>query len=410
MEHTAYIGLGSNLGDRRRNLDGALAELDRREDIRVVARSSYHETEPVGGPPGQGMYLNGAAALRTNLSPEGLLQALLEVEQLFGRVRREPNGPRTLDLDLLLYDDLVRVDAPPLVPHPRMAKRRFVLEPLSEIAGHVRHPVLGVTISRLVEALKPEPPPDRPLAGLRALVTGSTSGIGRAIAEQFARAGAWVVVHGRRHPEQAQELATQLRQYDVATAWLMADLRQTGEVSALADQAWRLWEGLDVLVCNAGADILTGDLAAGTFEQKLDALWQVDVCSTVRIARDIGTRMKEQGRGVIVTMGWDQAETGMEGDSGQLFACVKNAVMGFTRSLAMSLAPEVRVNCVAPGWIQTAWGQGASDEWQQRVLRETPLRRWGHPEDVAGVVTWLVSPMARFLTGQVIRVNGGAVR
>jgi 2-amino-4-hydroxy-6-hydroxymethyldihydropteridine diphosphokinase len=152
MEHTAYIGLGSNLGDRRRNLDGALAELDRREDICVVARSSYHETEPVGGPPGQGMYLNGAAALRTNLSPEGLLQALLEVEQLFGRVRREPNGPRTLDLDLLLYDDLVRVDAPPLVPHPRMAKRRFVLEPLSEIAGHVRHPVLGVTIRRLVEA------------------------------------------------------------------------------------------------------------------------------------------------------------------------------------------------------------------------------------------------------------------
>ena len=82
-------------------------------------------------------------------------------------------------------------------------------------------------------------------------------------------------------------------------------------------------------------------------------------------------------------MGWDQAETGMEGDSGELFAATKGAVMAFTRSLALSLAPTVRVNALAPGWIKTAWGESASHAWQERVLRETPLARWGTPEDVA---------------------------
>ncbi len=107
-------------------------------------------------------------------------------------------------------------------------------------------------------------------------------------------------------------------------------------------------------------------------------------------------------------MGWDQAEAGMEGDSGELFAATKGAIMAFTRSLSLSLAPDVRVNCVAPGWIKTSWGEGASSEWQDRVLRETPLGRWGTPEDVAEAVRFLVK--SRFLTGQIVRVNGGAVR
>ena len=109
-------------------------------------------------------------------------------------------------------------------------------------------------------------------------------------------------------------------------------------------------------------------------------------------------------------MGWDQAETGMASDSGQLFGAVKGAVMAFTRSLACMLAPEVRVNCLAPGWIRTAWGEHASAGWQERVQRETLLGRWGLPEDVAATAHWLVSPAAAYITGQVIRVNGGAIR
>ena len=119
--------------------------------------------------------------------------------------------------------------------------------------------------------------------------------------------------------------------------------------------------------------------------------------------------MKERGRGAIVTIGWDQAETGMEGDSGQLFGLSKGAVMCFTCSLAMTLAPEVRVNCLAPGWIRTAWGEQASEAWQERVRRETPLARWGTPDNVARR-RWLVSPAAAYITGQTIRVNGGGVR
>jgi NAD(P)-dependent dehydrogenase (short-subunit alcohol dehydrogenase family) len=97
----------------------------------------------------------------------------------------------------------------------------------------------------------------------------------------------------------------------------------------------------------------------------------------------------------------------MEGDSGELFAASKGAVMAFTRSLSRSLAPSVRVNCVAPGWIRTAWGEGASEVWQERARRESMLGRWGVPEDIAAAVHWLVSPEAAFVTGQVLAVNGG---
>ena len=131
----------------------------------------------------------------------------------------------------------------------------------------------------------------------------------------------------------------------------------------------------------------------------------------MRLARDLGARMKARGRGSIITIGWDQAETGMAGDSGELFAAVKGAVMCFTRSLALSLAPEVRVNCIAPGWIRTAWGETAGAAWQERVRRETPLGLWGLPEDVAAAAVWLASSAASFVTGQTIRsINGGSVR
>jgi 3-oxoacyl-[acyl-carrier protein] reductase len=114
-----------------------------------------------------------------------------------------------------------------------------------------------------------------------------------------------------------------------------------------------------------------------------------------------------RGHGAIVNMGWDQAETGMAGDSGEFFAATKGAVMAATRSLAKSLAPEVRVNCVAPGWIRTEWGEQASAEWQERAQRESLLGRWGKPEDIARVACFLASPAAEFVNGQIIHINGG---
>jgi len=248
------------------------------------------------------------------------------------------------------------------------------------------------------------------LKGFRTAVLGSTSGIGRATAVALAEAGADVLVHGRRSREAAEEVAQTVRSLGGRSQVLMADLSDRSEGDRLVEEAWSVWGGLDAWLHIAGADTLTGPAARLPFDAKLDQLWAVDVVATLRLTRAVGRLMKQQGAGSIVTMGWDQAETGMEGDSGELFAATKGAVMAFTRSLALSLAPTVRVNAVAPGWIKTAWGESASSVWQERVLRETPLKRWGVPEDVAQVARFLVSPASSFLTGQIVRVNGGAVR
>jgi 3-oxoacyl-[acyl-carrier protein] reductase len=240
-----------------------------------------------------------------------------------------------------------------------------------------------------------------------AVVTGSSSGIGRAIALGLAAAGADVIVHARRSREAAEQVAGQIgaagRQADV----LMCDLADESAHETLIERAWAWQSGVDIWINNAGADVLTGEAARWPFEQKLEYLWRVDVSATLRLSRLIGARMKARGSGAIVNMGWDQAEHGMAGDSGELFAATKGAVMAFTRSLARSLAPEVRVNCLAPGWIQTAWGDRASEYWQKRARQESLLARWGTPEDVARAALFLVSPAASFITGHVLPVNGG---
>jgi 3-oxoacyl-[acyl-carrier protein] reductase len=125
------------------------------------------------------------------------------------------------------------------------------------------------------------------------------------------------------------------------------------------------------------------------------------------MSRDVGQRMASRGRGVILNMGWDQAQTGMAGDSGQMFAAIKGAIMAFSLSLAKSLAPRVRVNCLAPGWIRTAWGETAPPAWQQQAMGESLLGRWGTPADVAQVARFLVSNEGSFINGQIIPINGG---
>jgi 2-amino-4-hydroxy-6-hydroxymethyldihydropteridine diphosphokinase len=413
----AYVALGSNLGDRQRLLDEAIARLRLQPGVEVARVSTYYDTDPVGGPAGQGRYLNAVAEVRSTLDAARLLRVLLSIETQLGRVRAERFGPRTIDLDLLLYGSAIvhiqEADCDLTVPHPRMHERAFVLEPLVEVAPLAVHPVLQSTAKDLLDRLRTQDRPRagrRELAGQTAVVTGATSGIGRAIALGLADAGANIVVHGRR-AEAAETVVQECRQKQVQAKSIVLDLHETHGCDKLVDVAW---EGgkqpIDIWINNAGADTLTGEAAKWPFLRKLQELWEVDVRATMQISRSVGARMKQQGRGVIVNIGWDQAETGMEGDSGQLFGACKGAVMAFTKSLALSLAPQVRVNCLAPGWIRTAWGNQASAAWQERVLKETPLQRWGTPEDVAGAAVWLVSPAATFITGQIIRVNGGAVR
>jgi 2-amino-4-hydroxy-6-hydroxymethyldihydropteridine diphosphokinase len=153
MRSLALIGLGSNLGDRPASLRGAISALGHVPGIMVRQVSSFHETEPVGGPPGQGMFLNAVALLETDLEPLPLLHVLQEIESRFGRQRTIRWGERTLDLDLLLFDNRI-IDTPELcLPHPRMRTRRFVLEPLVEVAPGAVDPVTGRPFSAILADL-----------------------------------------------------------------------------------------------------------------------------------------------------------------------------------------------------------------------------------------------------------------
>jgi 3-oxoacyl-[acyl-carrier protein] reductase len=215
-----------------------------------------------------------------------------------------------------------------------------------------------------------------------------------------------VLVHGRINRVGVDEVAATVRALGREAFVVLADLAGPAEQDRLCAAAWD-WRSIDIWINNAGADVLTGAAADWSFEEKLAALWQVDVTATLRLSRSSGERMRARKRGVILNMGWDRAESGMAGDSGELFGATKGAVMAATRSLAKSLAPEVRVNCLAPGWIRTEWGENASAEWQERAKRESLLARWGTPEDVARVACFLASPAAEFINGQIIPINGG---
>jgi 2-amino-4-hydroxy-6-hydroxymethyldihydropteridine diphosphokinase len=143
------IGLGSNLGDSRATLESALNLLDRTPGIQLKKRSTWYKTAPIG--PSQPDYLNGCALLEVQLNPQELLKVLLNIERQFGRIRQERWGPRTLDLDILLFGDLILETSELQLPHPRMKERAFVLVPLAEIAPNWIDPVLGEAIAQLVE-------------------------------------------------------------------------------------------------------------------------------------------------------------------------------------------------------------------------------------------------------------------
>ena len=153
----AYIAFGSNLGDRTRALDRAGELLRAQPGIDVLRTSSYRETRPVGGPPGQGFFLNAVAELDTNLPPAELLAVLRRIEHSLGRTRHERWEPRRLDLDLLFYDDFCLKTSELTLPHPRIPFRRFVLEPLAEISPDFVHPTLQRTIRDLVDHLRRTP-------------------------------------------------------------------------------------------------------------------------------------------------------------------------------------------------------------------------------------------------------------
>ncbi len=275
-------------------------------------------------------------------------------------------------------------------------------------------------------------PGDRRHAGTHGVVTGASSGIGQAIAIALAQSGAdKLLIHYRGNRRGAEQTAASAQELGCEATTIAADLSRKEDIHQLSETAFDRLGVIHTWVHNAGADVLTGSASQLDFDAKLQQLIQVDVIGTIMLAREVGKRMLLQtdpsGTGALswpaqfteglalslqrptsmVFIGWDQAPAGMEGDAGQLFAPTKGAVMAYAASLAQTLAPYIRVNTVAPGWIRTSWGDSADDYWNRRAEHQSLMNRWGRPEDVAQAVLYAADPANTFLTGQTIEVNGG---
>jgi 3-oxoacyl-[acyl-carrier protein] reductase len=249
-----------------------------------------------------------------------------------------------------------------------------------------------------------------PLAGRGALVTGASSGIGRAIAVALARAGADVALTYRSNEPGARDTAHAIDRLGRRSAVLRLDLADEALVGAVGPAARQAIGRLDVWVNNAGADILTGPAEAFSTEQKLDLLLAVDLRGTMLASwRAVEILGAAPDGGVLINMSWDHVVSGMAGSNPQLYAAVKGGILAFSKSLARTVAPRIRVNVLAPGWIETAFGEGLDDERRRAVAASTPLGRWGTPEDVANAAVFLASPASSYLTGQTINIGGGVV-
>ncbi len=245
--------------------------------------------------------------------------------------------------------------------------------------------------------------------GKHAVVTGASGGIGRACALALAREGAHVGVHYGHSREAAERVAGEIVALGRRAALLQADVSLEADVARLVADALRELGRLDVWMNIAGADILTGDARGRSDREKLERVIAVDLCGSVLCSWAVADVMIRQGSGVIVNMSWDHDAAGTEGTVAEVFSATKGGVEAFSKNLARRVAPGVRVNVVAPGWIETAYGRSASPELHRKVASGIPLRRWGTPEDVAGAALFLASDEAAYVTGQTIRIDGGKV-
>ena len=239
----ALIGMGSNLGDREGRLVAAVDALSAVPGVDVLAISPRHESVPVGGPSGQGAFLNAAAAIETTLDPWALLGTLHDIEGAGGRVRAEHWGERTLDLDLILFGDAV-IDTPTLhIPHPRMALRRFVLRPLAEIAPEALDPLTGRTMAELLANLDRRP-------SCVALCGPSSSELSRRLARTLPANGLfadldWDGLLERKVVELDRERWSAEVQGDrwiVTNFWFdLIDREALDRIDEAARDAWRAW-------------------------------------------------------------------------------------------------------------------------------------------------------------------------
>lgn len=249
------------------------------------------------------------------------------------------------------------------------------------------------------------------LAEKTVLVTGASSGIGRAIALACAAAGADVALTFRASAGPAEETAAAIRALGRRALATRVDVREAGDLEGLARSVQAAFGRVDAWINNAGADILTADAAQRSRLEKLDLLLAVDLRGTILASWTAVELMRAQaGGGVIINMAWDHVLTGgMKGLYAQVFCAAKGGVYSFSRALARSVAPKIRVNVLGPGWIETAYGVELDPDVKARITESIPLKRWGTPDEVAHAAVYLASDAAAYVTGQMLMINGGAI-
>ncbi len=244
----------------------------------------------------------------------------------------------------------------------------------------------------------------------RAVVTGGSTGIGRAVVQALAREGAAVVVNYRHSRQAAQACVNEVLQHGGQAHAIQADVTSALEMERLVTQSITQLGGIDIWVNLAGADILTGAGAQLSDHAKLALLIDTDLRGTMYASWAAAEELAKHPGSCLINTSWDQALHGMGGRNPEMFAAVKAGITGFTRALARTLAPQVRVNEVAPGWIETAFAaDDMAPAYRAQVIAATPLQRFGYPQDVAAAVLFLASDEASFITGQTLLVNGGLV-
>jgi 3-oxoacyl-[acyl-carrier protein] reductase len=243
------------------------------------------------------------------------------------------------------------------------------------------------------------------LSGRKVLVTGGSRGIGAACCRLFAAAGAAVVVHYRVDEAAARRVLESLGG-DSDHLKIAADLQETAAVSQLFEQIRAAWGGLDCLVNNAG--VWVHNPIASLDDARLEETWRINVRGPFLCARHAVPLLEASSDGNIVNI---SSTAGQRGEAFYSpYAASKGALISTTKSWSTELAPGIRVNAVAPGWVDTDMCvEPFADGGREEIARTIPLGRVAPPEDIAGPVVFLASPLARHITGEILNVNGGAV-
>lgn len=245
------------------------------------------------------------------------------------------------------------------------------------------------------------------LRGQVAIVTGGSRGIGRATALRLAEAGADVVVNYVHNEAAAEEVVNSARARGVKALAVRADVSDVAQAQALADATIENFGRIDLLVANAG--IWEGASVAELSEAMWDRVIDANLKGTWASCRAVVPVMKRQGTGAIVTVSSTAGQRGEAFYSN--YAASKGGQISFTKSLASELAPDIRVNSVAPGWVDTEMNDEVFDDAavKDKAAANIPLRRIAMPDDIALAIVFLASPWARHITGEILNVNGGAV-